>query len=96
MGATGIFGIQVACQNTFIAIGNAKSSLFLALLRKVFLLIPLIYLMPAVLPEILSVDKTTAVFMAEPLADFVAVFTTATLFYIQFSKACKVKKGEYK
>lgn len=96
MGATGIFGIQVACQNTFIAIGNAKSSLFLALLRKVFLLIPLIYLMPAVLPEILSVDKTTAVFMAEPLADFVAVVTTATLFYIQFSKACKVKKGEYK
>lgn len=93
MGATGIFGIQMACQNTFIAIGNAKSSLFLALFRKVFVLVPLIYLMPAVLPGLLHVDKTTAVFMAEPVADFIAVVTTATLFFIQFRKIGS-KKGE--
>ncbi|MDD6202433.1 MAG: MATE family efflux transporter, partial [Lachnospiraceae bacterium] len=77
-----VFGAQVACQQTFIAIGNAKSSLFLALLRKIILLIPLIYLLPQ-----LMTDKETAVFMAEPVADFLAVTTTVTLFTIQFKKA---------
>lgn len=77
-----IFGIQIACQQSFIALGNAKTSLFLALLRKIILLIPLIYIMP-----IFISDKTTAVFMAEPVADFIAVSTTAILFYIQFKKA---------
>lgn len=94
MGATGIFGIQVACQHTFIAIGNAKSSLFLALFRKVIVLVPLIYLMPAILPGMLAVDLTTAVFMAEPVADFIAVVTTATMFRIQFSKVCNIEKGD--
>ena len=46
MALSGIFGIQIACQQSFIALGNAKTSLFLALLRKVILLIPLIYIMP--------------------------------------------------
>lgn len=96
MGATGIFGIQVVCQHTFIALGNAKSSLFLALLRKVLVLVPLIYIMPAVMPQLLSVDKTTAVFMAEPVADLIAVVTTATMFAIQFSKLGKTEKGEHK
>ncbi|MEG1584486.1 MAG: MATE family efflux transporter [Anaerovorax sp.] len=81
MAGTCIFGIQIACQQTFIALGNAKSSLFLALLRKVILLIPLIYLMP-----LFFVDKTTAVFLAEPVADFIAVVTTACLFAVQFKK----------
>ena len=49
-----LFGVQLACQQTFIALGNAKSSLFLAVLRKIVLLIPLIYLLPAVLPMDLS------------------------------------------
>lgn len=93
MGATGIFGIQVVCQHTFVALGNAKSSLFLALFRKVILLVPLIYLMPAVVPSVLQVDKATAVFMAEPVADFIAVVTTATMFFIQFRKLGN-KKGE--
>lgn len=77
-----VFGAQIACQQTFIALGNAKSSLFLALLRKVFLLIPLIYLLPA-----LMADKTTAVFLAEPVADLIAVSTTVTMFTIQFKHA---------
>ena len=82
MALSGIFGIQIACQQSFIALGNAKTSLFLALLRKVILLIPLIYIMP-----LLMENKTAAVFMAEPVADFIAVTTTAILFYIQFRKS---------
>lgn len=80
-----VFGIQIACQQTFIALGNAKTSLFLALLRKVFLLIPLIYIMPAIFTQ----NKTNAVFMAEPVADFMAVTTTAIMFYFQFKAAMK-------
>ncbi|MEG2233924.1 MAG: MATE family efflux transporter [Oscillospiraceae bacterium] len=82
MAVSGIFGIQIACQQTFIAIGNAKSSLFLAILRKILLLIPLIYILP-----MFMADKTTAVFMAEPFADFIAVISTAGLFFYQFKRA---------
>ena len=85
MAVAGIFGIQIACQQTFIALGNAKNSLFLALLRKIILLIPLIYIMPA----LFSADKTRAVFMAEPVADLLAVTTTATMFAVYFSKIMK-------
>ena len=81
MAVTCIFGAQIACQQTFIALGNAKSALFLALLRKVILLIPLIYIMP-----MLMADKTTAVFLAEPVADLLAVITTVTMFTRQFRK----------
>ena len=82
MGATGIFGNQIACQQTFIALGNAKASLFLAELRKIILLIPLIYILPN-----FFADKAFAVFLAEPIADFLAVMSTATLFFFQFRKA---------
>ncbi len=81
---SGLFGIQLACQQTFIAIGNAKTSLFLAIFRKIILLLPLIYLMPMFLP-----NKAEAVFLAEPVADFIAVTTTSILFKIQFTKAMK-------
>ena len=84
MAVTCVFGVQIACQQTFIALGNAKCSLFLALLRKVILLIPLIYILPAIMT-----DKTTAVFLAEPVADILAVSTTAILFTIQFKRAMK-------
>lgn len=84
MAVSCIFGIQIACQQTFIALGNAKASLFLALLRKIILLIPLIYIMP-----MFMADKTTAVFMAEPVADILAVTTTAILFIVQFKKSMK-------
>ena len=76
-----LMGIQVACQQTFIALGNAKTSVFLALLRKVILLIPLIYILPH-----FFANKVLAVFLAEPVADFVAVATTATLFFRQYRK----------
>ena len=82
MTATGIFGIQIACQQTFIALGNAKTSLFLAALRKIILLIPLIYILPH-----FFANKVFAVFLAEPVADLLAVTTTATMFSIQFRKS---------
>ena len=77
-----IFGVQIACQQTFVAIGNAKTSLFLACLRKLILLIPLIY----ILPEIFA-DQAMAVYLAEPVADFIAVSVTALLFAKQFKQA---------
>ncbi len=86
---TGIFGIQIACQQTFIALGNAKNSLFLALLRKIILLIPLIYIMPA----IFTADRTRAVFTAEPVADFLAVMTTACMFSAYFRKIVRRDAG---
>lgn len=78
-----IFGIQMACQMTFNSLGNAKASIIVAVMRKFVLLIPLIYL----LPHLLSIDKTMAVYLAEPMADFFAVLFTAVLFTFQFKKA---------
>ena len=80
-----IFGIQIACQMTFISLGNAKASILVAVMRKFILLIPLIYIMPL----IFSSDKTMAVYMAEPVADFIAVVFTAVFFFFQFKKAMK-------
>lgn len=74
-----VIGVQIACQNTFLALGNAKISLFLALLRKIILLVPLIFLLPAVLP-FAPVD---CVLLAEPVADFLASATTLTMFLTQ-------------
>lgn len=76
-----LMGIQIACQQTFIAIGNAKTSFFLACLRKIILLIPLIYILP-----LFFTDKAFAVFLAEPVADFIAVATTVILFRKQFKR----------
>ncbi|MBQ5313682.1 MAG: MATE family efflux transporter [Oscillospiraceae bacterium] len=83
-----VFGAQIACQQTFIALGNAKCSLFLALLRKIILLIPLIY----ILPQFIS-NKTNAVFLAEPVADIIAVSCTVVLFTVQFRKSMKELKN---
>ncbi len=80
-----LFGIQVACQMTFTSLGNAKASILVAVMRKFILLIPLIYL----LPHILTSDQTTAVYLAEPIADFLAVSFTAVLFTFQFKKALR-------
>jgi len=79
-----MFGIQIACQMTFTALGNAKSSIIVAITRKFILLLPLIYIMP----QLVS-DKTMGVYLAEPVADFVAVTFTAILFYFQFRKAMR-------
>ncbi len=79
-----MFGIQIACQMTFTALGNAKSSIIVAITRKFILLLPLIYIMPHIVS-----DKTMGVYLAEPVADFIAVSFTAILFYFQFKKAMK-------
>jgi len=71
-----LFGAQIACQQTFVALGKAVHSLFLAALRKIILLIPLIYILPCFFE-----DKVFAVFLAEPVADVLAVCTTVTLFF---------------
>lgn len=78
-----MFGIQIACQMTFNALGNAKASILVAVMRKFILLIPLIYIMPAIFTS----NQTMAVYMAEPIADFLAVTFTAVLFAFQFKKA---------
>jgi putative MATE family efflux protein len=85
LAALALFGIQIACQITFTAIGSAKNSITVAVVRKFVLLLPLIYLLPAVLP----VDRTTAVYMAEPIADVLAVSFTAILFAVQFRKVIR-------
>ena len=76
-----LMGLQISCLQTFIAIGKDKISVFLAIFRKIIVLIPLIF----ILPNILS-DHIFAVFLAEPIADFIAVSTTVTLFIKNFKK----------
>lgn len=82
--ALGVFGVQMACQLTFTALGNAKASITVAVLRKFILLIPLIYLVPH-----LVADKTMGVYLAEPIADFISVTFTVILFFFQFRKALR-------
>ncbi len=100
-----LFGIQIACQQTFIALDQAPVSIFLAILRKLILLIPLIFLLPWLLPESaiawmipdsirrlfaeFDVTKVCAVYLAEPVSDFLAVVTTGTLFAVRFPKILK-------
>ena len=88
MGSALLFGIQMACQMTFNALGKAKESIVVAVMRKFVLLIPLIYIMP----QILRGDQTIAVYMAEPIADLLAVTFTAVLFSIQFKKTLGTMK----
>lgn len=81
MASSLLFGAQIACQQAFIALGNAKASIFLALLRKVILLIPLIFILPAFVS-----DKVMGVFLAEPIADFTAVCVTTVTFLVSFRR----------
>ena len=83
-----IFGIQMACQMTFTSLGKAGASITVAVMRKFVLLIPLIYIMP----HILSSNRTMAVYMAEPIADTLAVTFTIILFSFQFRKALRAIK----
>ena len=89
--AAGMFmlGIQSACQQTFVALNQAKISLFLALLRKVILLIPLILLLPMVLS-----DKVLAVFLAEPAADIAASVVTGSVFLWRFPKILAEREAQ--
>ena len=74
-------GFQISCQQAFMALGQAKISLIMALLRKVFLLIPLIFIMPN-----FFADKVFAVFLAEPVADIIAAAVTTFMFFRFFRK----------
>jgi Na+-driven multidrug efflux pump len=76
-----LLAVQVSCQQTFLALGKAKISLFLAALRKIFLLIPLIYIIPCFVNQ-----KDLGVFLAEPIADTLAVIATASCFIYIFKK----------
>ena len=90
-GALFLMGIQIACQMTFVSIGNAPCSIVVAVLRKFVLLLPLIYLLPHLLA-----DQTRAVFLAEPVADVIAVTGTVILFTLQFRKALRKLESENK
>lgn len=84
MASVALMGLQISCQQTFIAFGNSKTSAFLAIFRKVLVLIPLIFLLPLFIE-----DKVFAVFLAEPIADIIAVVTTVTLFLFEMKKIQK-------
>ncbi len=88
-----LFGIQIACQLTFTSIGNAPCSIIVAVVRKFVLLIPLIYIIPAI--GILE-NKALDVYLAEPVADVIAVTFTCILFYYQFRKALRKLRTEKK
>ena len=79
-----LFGIQIACQMTFVSLGNAPSSVLVAVVRKFVLLLPLIYIVPHLVG-----NPTLGVYLAEPIADVIAVTFTAILFSFQFKKALK-------
>lgn len=80
-----MMGIQMACQMTFNSLGRAVESIIVAIMRKFVLLLPLIF----VLPQIFKSGQTMAVYLAEPIADFLAVSFTIVLFTIQFRKALR-------
>lgn len=80
-----MMGIQMACQMTFNSLGRAVESIIVAIMRKFVLLLPLIF----VLPQIFKSNQTMAVYLAEPIADFLAVSFTIVLFTIQFRKALR-------
>ena len=74
-------GFQCSCQQSFMALGQAKISLFMACLRKLILLIPLIF----ILPRFLS-NQVFAVFLAEPISDILAAAVTTSTFLLQFNR----------
>ena len=90
-GAMFLFGIQLACQMTFVAIGYAVCSIIVAVVRKFVLLLPLIFIVPMFVS-----NKTMGVYMAEPIADAIAVTFTAIIFAIQFRKALRLIEGTKK
>ncbi|MBQ8040398.1 MAG: MATE family efflux transporter, partial [Lachnospiraceae bacterium] len=80
------FGVQISCQQSFMALGQAKISLFLACLRKLFLLIPLIFILPNFFE-----NKVFGVFLAEPVSDILAATVTAIAFFSRFHKILNQK-----
>lgn len=87
----GIFstGVQISCQQAFMALGQAKISLLMACLRKLVLLIPLIFILPFVFS-----DKVFGVFVAEPVSDIIAATVTATMFFTRLNGILEKGAGE--
>lgn len=99
LGAT-LFGAQIACQQSFMALGQAKISLTMAIFRKIILLIPFIYLFPILLENqtifsfltntitsyVHDASKVFAVLLAEPVSDIIAALTTSYTFYRFYKK----------
>lgn len=79
-----VMGIQIACQMTFISMGNAKASAIVAIVRKFLLLLPFVYILPHFMEE-----KAMGVFLTEPVSDVLAISFTVILFTVQFKKALK-------
>ena len=86
----GIFscGFQGCCQQSFVALGQAKISLFMACLRKLILLIPLIFILPIFIP-----NQVFAVFLAEPISDILAALVTSIAFFTRFNKILAADAG---
>ena len=85
-----LMSVQMSIQQVFVSVGRAKSAVFVASVRKVILLIPLIYILPNFFE-----DKVFAVFLAEPVSDFLSVVTATTLFLCTMRKVLW-PKGEKK
>lgn len=83
-----LMGILISCQMTFVSTGVASASISIAVIRKLVLLIPLIYIMP----HIFTSDQTFAVFLAEPVADLLAIIYTLVIFALRFPKALREMK----
>lgn len=83
-----LFGAQIACQQTFLALGQAKTSLILALLRKIILLIPLAFILPNFFEEGLK-----GVLMAEPVADILSATITVICFIIFYKKKLNIDEA---
>ncbi len=79
VGATGFFFIQMTVQQGLVSIGKAKASLFIACLRKLILLVPLIYILPYFFE-----NKVFAVFLAEPVSDTISIIVSSVIFMIVF------------
>ena len=98
-------GAQIACQQTFLALGQAKTSLILALLRKVFLLVPLIFILPVILKDLsfmlgattIESQQLMATYLSESIADIIAASTTIICFSIFYKKTLsKIELEEHK
>lgn len=76
-----IYGVQVACQYSFVALDQAPKAIFLTIWRKIIILIPLIF----ILPHFIS-SPVMGVYLAEPIADTIAVCTTAPMFFSFYIK----------
>ena len=80
-------GFQISCQQAFMALGQAKISLLMAILRKIVLLIPLIFILPNFFE-----NQALAVFLAEPISDLIAAAVTTIAFFLFFRKLMKIKE----